>query len=385
MKKIGITTFHRSHNCGSILQSYAMQQVLKEYGHLPEFIDFSTLAQKKLYSVLRPLSFESSRKFARSMYRNLLGAALYNRAQQNWVSYNTYISRYLNVSKKSYDNNLELVDEVMNYDLYLTGSDQVWNITIEDFDDAYFLNFVKNKPKIAYAVSQGAKNITSHTSETGKYKNMIKDFDYLSVREPNGQKWLKDGFNIHSELVLDPTLLLNKLDYEDAEEETVESFQNNKYIFVYATKISRDQERAIQNVAKKEGLEIVVWQSDTWLKKLGWLKGYILPKNQNPGKYLYLMKNAKYVFTASFHGLVFAAQYKKNFWVLQNDGMNHERDDRILSLLEKFNFTNRLLAEDGMYKELPKPVDYTDFDSILSVERANSFRFLDKALKRTRK
>jgi hypothetical protein len=381
MKKIGIITFHRSHNCGSILQSYAMQETLKKYGNQPEFIDFATKGQKELYSVFRPFKYNTPRNFIKSIYKNGLSVVLYRRAKQNWTSYDNYINNHLNVSKKSYNNNYELIEADMDYDKYLTGSDQVWNIVIDDYDDAYFLNFVHDHPKIAYAVSQGAKDIIKYTNNPSMYKDLISDFNYLSVREPNGQKWIKNSFNINSEVVLDPTLLLDKEDYINIEEPVDENLEKNSYIFVYATKMTKDFENIIKKTAKKEGLKIVVWQPDTWVKMLGWSKGYILPKKQNPGKYLTLMKNAKYVFTASFHGVIFAAQYRKNFWVLQNSGMDINKDDRILSLLNNFKLAKRLLQSNEQDKNISDVVDYEYFKSKILVDRKKSFNFLDRAVK----
>jgi hypothetical protein len=140
-------------------------------------------------------------------------------------------------------------------------------------------------------------------------------------------------------------------------------------------------EEIIQNIAKREGLKIVIWQPDTWIKIMGWTKGYVLPKKQNPGKYLTLMKKAKYVFTASFHGVIFAVQYRKNFWVLENSGMNVEKDDRILSLLNNFKFTNRLLKSDDTDKNISNNVDYKYFESKIVIDRKKSFNFLDRATK----
>ena len=191
MKKIGIVTFHRSHNCGSILQSYAMQKILKNYGHQPEFIDFATKGQTELYSVFRPFNFSTPRNFAKSTYRNVLNALLYGRAERDWTSYDKYLTSHLNVSKESYSDSATLDEKRLNYDLYLTGSDQVWNVAIDDYDPIYFLNFVHNHPKIAYAVSQGARDITKYAKNPEKIAEYIKDIDFVSSREENGQKWIE--------------------------------------------------------------------------------------------------------------------------------------------------------------------------------------------------
>ena len=374
MKTIGLITFHRSYNCGSILQAYAMQKVLKDkYKMLPEFIDFSNAGQQELYAVF------DKKMSLKSIVKNILKAPFYRTLANNNRSYENYINKYLPLSAKKYTTVEELQAQKLNYDLYLAGSDQVWNIAIQDSDDAYFLPFVKEHPKIAYAISQGAKNIVEHTDNPLRYKNMLSTFSYLSVREPNGHKWLKADFGIDSEIVLDPTLLLDKQDYLDIEEKSKEDLKADQYIFVYATKIDKGFEKIIQKIAAEEGLKIVIWQPDTWIRKLGWSKGFILPKEQNPGKYLTLMKNAKYVFTASFHGVIFATQYRKNFWVLKNDGMNLDKDDRILSLLHNFKLDNRLLDSSEQDKHISTAVDYEYFDSKILYDRKRSFNFLAKA------
>ena len=376
MKKIGIMTFHRSYNCGSIMQAYALQKAISDNFNLyPEFIDFSNKGQQDLYAMF------DRRLRLRSIIKNIIRAFFYNRLWKNNQSYKKYISSYLNLSDEHYSEVTELNENKLDYDVYLAGSDQVWNITISDSDDAYFLPFVKYHPKIGYALSQGARNIIDYTNDPEKYKCMIKDFDYLSVREPNGQKWLQDSFNINSEIVLDPTLLLDSNDYINAEEPLNEELNKEEYIFVYATELDKKFEKIIRNVAKSEGLKIVIWQPYTWIKIFGWIKGYILPKEQNPGKYLSLMKNAKYVFTASFHGVVFAAQYRKNFWVLENAGMDITKDDRILSLLLNYKLDNRLLRCTEQAKDITEIVNYKYFESQLLLDRKKSFNFLKKAIK----
>lgn len=381
MKKIGIVTFHRSHNCGSILQSYAMQETLKKYGNQPEFIDFATQGQKELYSVFRPLKFGSSRKFAKSVYKNLLGIALYERARQNWTSYDKYLTSHLSVSKRSFNDSSELIEADMNYDKYLTGSDQVWNVTIDDYDAAYFLNFVHNHPKIAYAVSQGAKDINQYSKDPKKIAEYIKDIDFVSTREENGQKWLENLTGNKYPVVLDPTLLHEQDAYTKIEESHgISDIENNKYIFVYATPLSREFMQLIRKYAKKNDLEIVIWHNDIWLKRLGWLTGVKSPKSQNPGKYLDLIKNAKFVCTSSFHGVAFSTIYRKNFVVLENEGMRAGKDDRMTGFLKRLNLFDRIVSLSQFDSKMNRPVNYADFEKRLKKEQELSLKFLDGAL-----
>jgi hypothetical protein len=376
MKKVGIITFHRSHNCGSIMQAYALQKVLQtRYGIAPEFIDFSSPGQQKLYSVF------SGDKSVKGTLRNVGRAFIYNRLKKNQASYDRYIKKHLRLSSRVFTTNKELQEAHFAYDAYIAGSDQVWNIMIDDYDPAYFLNFVeKKKPKISYAASFGARRVSSNTNHPEAIRDMIRDFDHISVREPNGQKWLAEDFAIKSTVVLDPTLLIDGGDYCDGEESPTEHIKKD-YIFIYAVSVSRKFEQRIQQLAREEGLKIVIWQPDTWLKMKGAAKGYILPKDENPGKYLWYIRHAKYVFTASFHGVIFCAQYRKNFWILYNKGMNYDKDDRILSLVDSLALSDRLLPEDDTEKDLRSAVDYTAYEKNLAKRRQQSFAFLDKAVK----
>lgn len=380
-KKIGIVTFHRSHNCGSILQAYAMQETSKKYGYNAEFIDFSTKGQKELYSVFRPLRFGSFKIFAKSVYRCLLSGALYGRNKQNWTSYNKYLTKHLNISTTSYCDNSELVEAKMDYDKYLTGSDQVWNVSIDDYDDAYFLNFVRKHPKIAYAVSQGAKDIRKYASNPQKIAKYIKDIDFVSTREENGQKWLEGLTGNKYPVVLDPTLLHPQSNYTSIEEpHDVPGIESGKYIFVYATPLSQEFVMLIKKFAKRNDLDIVIWHSDIWLKRFGWLTGVKCPKEQNPGKYLDLIKNAKFVCTSSFHGVAFSTIYRKNFVVLENEGMRAGDDDRMTGFLKRLDMFDRIVSLSQFESKMNEVVNYTDFTKELKRQQEYSHKFLDKAL-----
>lgn len=373
MKAVGIMTFHRSHNCGSILQAYALQRVLlRRYEVKPECIDFSSPGQQRLYTIF------NGGMTIKGMLRNMGRVFIYHRLKENAKSYNKYIRRVIATSPEEFHSQTELHNAHFTYDMYITGSDQVWNIAIADYDPAYFLNFIDGTArKIAYAASFGARRITEETDQPDTIGAMIHNIDAISVREPNGKAWLKEDFGIKSTVVLDPTLLLDSTDYAEAEESVDE--RPGKFIFVYATRVSKRFEQHIRALADKEGLNIVIWQPDTWLKIGGFAKGYILPKAENPGKYLWYMKHARYVFTASFHGVIFCTQYRKNFWILRNDGMDYRRDDRILSLVDRLGISSRLLSEDDAM-ELSTPTAYGEFEQKLVEQRAVSFRFLDRVM-----
>ncbi len=381
MKTLGIMTFHRSHNCGSILQAYAMQETAKAYGHHPEFIDFTTKGQRELYAIIKPLKLSTPKDFVKSIYKSTLSIILHTRAKENWSSYEKYISMHLSMSKKSYTLRSQLTESGLSYDTYLTGSDQVWNVTIDDHDDSYFLNFVYEHPKIAYAVSQGAKDINKYSKKPETIAEYIEGIDFVSTREENGQEWLKNLTGNSYPVVLDPTLLHAEDKYTGIEEpHGVPGIESGRYIFVYATPLSREFMKLIKKYARQNNLEIVIWHNDIWLRRLGWLTGVKCPKEQNPGKYLDLIKNAKFVCTSSFHGVAFSTIYRKNFVVLENEGMRAGDDDRMTGFLKRLGLFDRIVSLSQFEGKMNEVVNYTGFIKELKRQQEYSHKFLDKAL-----
>ena len=204
MKKIGIITFHNSYNCGSMLETYAIQKYLQKKDLENEIIDFSTKAQKELYDI----SFKNNS--IKNIIKNILLFPWRKKVKINNNQYEQFKSKNFKLSSDKYDEKKKIKD---NYSIVVAGSDQIWNITISDSDDAYFLPWVTKARKVAYAPSFGAQNILKVSSSPEKYKKYIVSFDALSVREKNGQKWIKDLTGRKAELLIDPTLLLSQEDY----------------------------------------------------------------------------------------------------------------------------------------------------------------------------
>jgi hypothetical protein len=310
---------------------------------------------------------------------------MYRRFKHNWTSYDKYIKKHLSVSKESYMVSSEIIEKDLPYDIYLTGSDQVWNVTIADYDEAYFLNFVHSHPKIAYAVSQGAKDINKFSDNPKKIAKYVKDIDFVSVREENGQKWLENLTRTNYPLVLDPTLLHGKEVYAPIEEDhNINGLKNNDFIFIYASPLSREYTSLIRKFAKKNNLKIVIWHNKIWLKQFGCMKGFYCPREQDPGKYLDLIKNAKIVCTSSFHGVAFATIYRKNFVVLENSGMRAGEDDRMTGFLKRLKLYNRIVDSRTFNVKMNEETNYNKFEKQLQIEQSSSLAFLEKAFETSR-
>ena len=127
MKKIGIITFHNSYNCGSMLESYAMQTIIEKLGGNVEIINFSNEGQRNLYAIF------NKNNSLKNIIKNILLLPHRKRLKRNNLKYNEFKKKYFKLSNE-YHNISELDDN--NYSVVVAGSDQIWNITIDDSDDA---------------------------------------------------------------------------------------------------------------------------------------------------------------------------------------------------------------------------------------------------------
>ena len=139
MKKIGQLTFHASHNYGSVLQAYALSRELQLLGFQTEFINLRPESQRQAYKIIR----ESDRGIHR-FFRILIYPFLSKRAKE----YERFINKVLPTTLKEYKSTEELKKEVFDYDMYVCGGDQIWNPICQDFETAYYLQFLDDKNKV---------------------------------------------------------------------------------------------------------------------------------------------------------------------------------------------------------------------------------------------
>lgn len=361
LKKIGIITFHASHNCGSFLQSYALQKFLLNNKFDVETINFSNIGQRQLYDI----KFKNNS--LKNVIKNIILLPRKKILKATYQNYQNFINENLKLSKQEFYTLDQLKEYKFDYDVFICGSDQIWNVTIADFDDAYFLPFVHDKKKIAYAPSFGAKRISKYVSEENleKYKQYLSDFSTLTVRENNGKQWLKEMINKDIPVVLDPTLLLSRDNYKDIEDSYDKEIKG-KFIFYYSPSYNPKINQLVEKIAKKYNLKVVAWNPRNYYLKFMNFKNFYLPKKQNPGVYLSLIRDAELVITTSFHGTIFSTIYGKKFWTIKNGEMYGD-DDRVKTLIEQVNIADRLIPMDFNEKfDYVQNVDYKKYRENLS-------------------
>ena len=374
MKKVGIVTFHASYNCGSILQGMALQTILKDrIGVNPEIIDFSNKNQKALYSVLY------KKLTLKNIVKNMLCIPGYKHIKQHYEDYENYIRTHFILSEGSYENTDELIGIEKNYDALICGSDQIWNVNCDDGDDAYFLSFAKNIKKVAYAPSLGAVNIANTPIEQ-KYRDFLMDFSALSVREENGKAWLESLTKRNVDLLLDPTLLLDKADWEKFIE-PCDEIPSGQFIFYYAFSFSQENNRAVAKLARELQMPVIIIESKQWyIKGLSRYKEFHLTTHSSPNYFLNMMKNAACVITTSFHGSAFSTIFGKKFLYIK--GEKHDKqDDRTEGLLRRLRLLRRHVTVDQISKErLLEDIEYDSVHTKIKELKKGSIAYLDKNL-----
>lgn len=370
--KIGIVTFHASDNCGSLLQAYALQRILEDLGHTVEIVDFSSVGQQILYSIVIPYNG------IRSIAHNLLGCILYGVLQKEKRSYETF-RKGLKLTGKHYTYNKDLIELDGKYDAFICGSDQIWNHKIADYDDAYFLNFVQKSRKIAYAASLGGKSLAETKETCMKFTCLLDNFYAVSVREERSINIVKSLYGKDVDFCLDPTLLFDSEEYVKFDEGRL---IKEKYIFCYAFTYDKMFIAWVHSIAKRMSLPVYIICPKQFYRDFLGFKGIRLAPQTGPKTFISMMKYAEMVLTTSFHGTAFSVLYKKRFWYFNHHGS--EGDGRATSLLRQVGLMSRYVtAKETEAVNLLTEIDYNNVYENLSENRTRSVAFLKKALSKT--
>lgn len=352
--KIGITThYYNSNNYGGNLQAYALCKVLQNNGIDAEQICFSR--QPKKTSLRQTLKNDGVLVFTKKAVKKLFDKikklapknkkvlAQLEKRKQNFLKFNQSIPH----SQKVYNqNDVASANDV--YDLFITGSDQVWHPSA--INQAYSLEFVKEKPKISYAASISKSSLTDNQKEY--FKNFLKDYKAVSVREQNAVDILKDLSPVSVDWVLDPTMLLPADDWQQILQECD---VKGEYLFCYFLGDDKNQRKRAKEYAKQNGLKIVdIPHLQGRYEKADKNFADISIQDASPEQFLWLIKNAKCVFTDSFHSTVFSLIFKKQFYVFERAGYKG-MGGRIVSLLSLFDLNDRFVLD-----EKSKNLDYVN-------------------------
>lgn len=364
--KISLITLHRITNFGSLLQTYATQTFIEKLGHSVEVVDFVPEG----ITFKRAVFPKNNNSILKKLIR-LIPLLLVNGIQFRMVD--RFMKKYIHVTKQRYYSFEELLQDVPEADIYISGSDQVWNTQnnnpAEDIK-AYYLCFApNNKKKVAYAGSFGRTKFDE--MEAKQIAEWLNCYDAISVREDTALKTLEDlGINkgVH---VVDPTLLLEKEEWLSFCRLKPPKY---KYVFVYNLNRNKTLEKLARKIAKKKGLKIVNF-ADT----LEFIFGAKNKMFNTPLDFLNYIAHADFVVTDSFHGTAFSLNFERQFVSLPAPKYN----SRLESILRKTNLINERFVktvEEGLLAS-ERTIDYATVNQILDNERKKSKEYLKEAFK----
>ena len=368
MKKIATITFHASYNYGSNLQAYALQEYVKkicenkcEY----KIINLRNIKNKEMYSMYR-----KEKRFLSQM-KNLI--TFINRKELKIKSerFEEFINKRLNVTKE-YESLEELKKANFDYDYYISGSDQLWNLNAYDFDWANYLEFVNKGKKISYAASFGPKEQRWNEQEKTRVARNLKKYDNISVREQGSFNNVKTLTGIEPEINVDPTMLLNKYEWDKLI--TKEKIVKEKYILFYTLEPDKNMIKMVERVSKILKLPVVITKFNNKFDALCRFKKLY---DTGPIEFLNLVKNAELVLSSSFHGTIFSILFNRPFFAIRGN-----KDFRIQTLLKKMKLEDRTIDENDIEEKCKEAymIDFKEAEKLLEIEREKATKYLKKAL-----
>lgn len=384
--KVAILTFSKTTNYGAALQCYALSSFIQNAGH--EVIIFNAPLDSEEainVSLIRLICRKVKKTLKKIILSNKQSNSefvRYSRSEKEkkedifWdkqvrLLFESFSQTYLPPFTKELKNEQDFKEQYPQADLYIVGSDQVWNLSItQSQKKIFFFSFLKDEARISYAASFGGSTQWSGTpKETQEINQLLKKFKGISVRENSGISILHDIFHLNGVEVLDPTLLLSSIEYDKlAEKSNLEASQD-----LYAYKF-------IINDIWLETLKFISEETETKLRMD--CETIQLPNVPfNPALsiegWLKLIKTAKFVVTDSFHCTVFCILFKKQFIVSPSYSGG---EGRMLSFLKKLGLEDRFYYTTKDIRKNAKawktPIDYDKVYQKLNYHKEQSRKYL---------
>lgn len=338
MKKIKIITINDYGNCGNRLQAYALNYYLNKYTNN-----------------VKTVVLTSKKECFKDALKRFFPIKKATRKYNKYMKFSKKIK-----SEKIFDKNGLNTDD----NLYIVGSDQVWNPTFSSFAKIFLLPFSKTKYKFSYAASFGIEKLPDTYLKL--FKENLSKFSAISTREDAGKDILS-SLNLTSELHIDPTMLLTEEEWHKISKKP-RKVKKKKFILLYFLGTINSKNLAeIERVSKENDCQIIDFFDSKY--------------NFGPQEFLYLEENAFLICTDSFHASVFGFLFNKPFIVFNRESKDIEKmNSRLDTLLAKFELKDRKIIAEKISKN-NLVVNYTAGYKILESERKKSKAFLDKIIK----
>lgn len=377
--RVGILTLPLYTNYGGLVQCFALQKVLRDMGHDPVVLQREFLRRYTL-------------KGAFSYYAKRIVKLFFGKKEVSWHYYidpkrREYVAKNTN---KFIDKNIpsrsakcytteELKREVerLQLDAIIVGSDQVWRPFYSPCQPNYFLDFLGDDAsikRVTYAASFGGDEWMFSEELTNQCRELLRQFKAVSVREKSAIALCKEHFAVEPVLVLDPTMLLDKEDYQ----KIISSNLKQEGLFCYVIDRNKGKRAVINHISGKSGLNAFETMPELGLNDYNLyedLEKCVFPPVED---WLASFRDAKMVVTDSFHGTVFSIIFNKPFWVVGNEGRGMARFN---SLLSQYGLENRLITPESVNTiDVFAPIDWKGVNEKRKSLKEESIGFIKSSL-----
>ena len=386
-KRIGVVTYWESlDNYGQQLQCWALQQFLLSIGHSPFLIRVRMFMP---YSQGYGLKYIIKR-FIRwikdgvcniiinigGLHLAFISNRLVNIFGKDWVyrRFNVFQKKCIK-STRIFNNSADLLKFPPLADVYIAGSDQIWNADLTDeIWKITFLQFGdKNIKRVAYAPSMSMNNLDSDQERV--FSQYLQSFSSLSAREQKTvERCINLGYNC--ELVLDPTLLISRNYYD----QIVRSKYTKPYIFMYT--INYENANEIPKISELESLissklcDVIVTTGGGYIKNEEIIKGDVKYDYATIPEWIGNIKDAELVVTPSFHGIVFSILFHRNFIFTPLSGHFSVGNERVFDLLERLEIKGHVWGEENLMSH----ISWKHVDDIIESMRNKSSLYLQNSI-----
>ena len=364
--KIKTITCHEVYNYGASLQAYALMKYMQDLGHDVEIIDYKPEFLTRRYYLWAISPRWDQNLLMRLIYYSIKVPGKYFRFLNEKKPFDRFTKKYLKLTDKTYHTNDELKSDCPDADIYLAGSDQIWNsISPNGKDPAFYLDFAKRGTvKASYAASFGTDYIAEGYED--QVKKWISNLDYVSVRESTGLKIL-DSLGIQGEQVLDPVFLLSSLEWSKL---VKGNMMKNKYILVYDFENNAEIEHFSRKIAAETGYPII--SINNYVKQ-SYSKKHI--NNVSPLEYIGLIRNSEVFISNSFHGTAFSIIFNKDFYIFNR--IYQKVNSRMVDLLGLLGIENRIVSGENKFN-IGNEIDYDKVNVLLDKKISLSKKYLDR-------
>lgn len=357
MTKIALTTKYSSYNYGAMLQTFALQKTIKKIGAECLIVD----ADRKRQNELMPWRTPGQ------ILQNLMFLLHKKELQIGYKRFDMFIDTFsLSEPYKNYD---ELKGNPPEADVYLTGSDQVWNPL--DVQENYFLRYApSDKIRASYAASMGISYMPEGVKRI--WNEYLRDIDYISVREETAKNLIVEMSGRDAYVHVDPVLLLTS---EEWKLEAIKPNYDKPYILCYVLYRPDWLNKWLKKLHTETKKEIVVISSDAY-RNIYHTK---MIRDAGPREMLGWLQNADFVISSSFHGVALSVANRRPFYAI----VNPDAPARITDLLLKFNLETRIIDRNHSFELVP--IDYTCVSEIQAKEQMHSLQYLQFLINKSQK